>query len=371
MLARAVAAAGVLVALTASGCGDDDGAPGSTDGGDLSASVGDGGHDSDLSAGDVDLAGVDLSGYDLSRTSADLATPSPGSLWRIVSPIPSLGELHGVWGRGLDEAWVVGEAGAIAWTTDRGASWTVAHPTTKTLRAVWGVATDVFAVGDDGIVVHGTRGASGPMFSVEANDPGARRFVALSGRSTVDVFGGGEGAVSVLRDMPSWTFGTIAGATTIGGVFVDGAGTLYVDALADGDGGIAPVVLSSTTRGASWTLHGRFAGGGTARAGAMWGSASNDLWAIVGDTVVEHWDGTMWKASGPSTFTPSPLRAVHGSSRFDVYLAGDGGAVYHTDDMGLTWTIDTTQTTAALRGIFSAGTRVWAVGAGGTVLTKP
>ena len=372
-------AAFTLVALGAlgaacAGCGDGDAPNNRGDGGtDLSANVGDGGGgDSDLSVEGADLAGLDLAGLDLTRPPIDLAMPNPGTLWRVVSPIPALGDLHGVWARGPDEAWVVGDAGAIAWTTDRGASWTVARPTTKALRAIWGVASDLFAVGDDGVVVHGTRGgAGGATFSVEATDPAPRRFVALSGRSVADVFGGGEGAATVIRDMPSWTFATIGGLTTIGGVFVDGAGTLYIDGLADADGGSSPVVLSSTTRGLGWSVQGRFAGGGTARAGAIWGSASNDLWAIVGDTALQRWDGAQWKAAGPTAFTPAPLRAIHGSSRFDVYLAGDGGAIYRTDDSGVTWAIDTSQTSVALRGIFSVGSRVWAVGAGGTVLTKP
>jgi hypothetical protein len=371
-IALAAAVVGALLAGCSGDAPDGDGDGGS----DLAAGTGDGGGGggggADLSAERDDLAGLDLAGLDLARSPLDLATPSPGTVWREVSPIPALGDLHGVWARGLDEAWVVGDSGAIAWTTDRGGSWTVAHPTTKTLRAIWGVADELFAVGDDGVVVRGTRGgAGGASFSVAATDPTPRRFVALSGRSIADVFGGGEGAATVIRDAPSWTFATIGGLTTIGGVFVDGAGTLYIDGLADADGGSAPVVLSSTTRGLTWSVQGRFAGGATARAGAIWGSASNDLWAIVGDTVVQRWDGAMWKPSGPTTFTPTPLRAIHGSSRFDVYLAGDGGAIYHSDDVGLTWAIDTSQTTVALHGVFSVGARAWAVGAGGTVLTKP
>lgn len=71
-------------------------------------------------------------------------------------PVPSNtnADLHGVWGAGGSEAWVVGKQGTILrWN---GSTWSqVASGTSRNLYAIWGLGpTDVWTVGAQGTILH-------------------------------------------------------------------------------------------------------------------------------------------------------------------------------------------------------------------------
>lgn len=76
--------------------------------------------------------------------------------------------------------------------------------------------------------------------------------------------------------------------------------------------------------------------------------------------------------------TPSGLKLIPKSITFDpnsgptdytIFIVGDRGSAYRSDDTGETWTELDTGTTQGLRGVFTySGTDIWAVGTAGTVL---
>jgi len=64
----------------------------------------------------------------------------------------------------------------------------------------------------------------------------------------------------------------------------------------------------------------------------VWGSASNDVWAVGGQGLIVHWDGTRW-VTVPSGTTES-LYAASGTASDDVWAAGPQ-AMLHRD--GTSW----------------------------------
>ncbi len=69
---------------------------------------------------------------------------------------PTTAALHGVWASGMSDVWVVGDGGIILHSVDGGASWSFeVSGTTAALRAIWGSSTtDLWIVGDEGTVLH-------------------------------------------------------------------------------------------------------------------------------------------------------------------------------------------------------------------------
>jgi len=131
--------------------------------------------------------------------------------------------------------------------------------------------------------------------------------------------------------------------------------------------------------GATWTpfaVHSTFVVDDVVDAGyrppleAVWGAASDDVWAVGGSRSIIHWNGQIWEDYG-SRLVPS-LRAVWGTAKNDVWAVGDAGLMVHWD--GRSWTtyqdaFGGTATTADLTGVWgSAGNDVWAIGAGAVLL---
>ncbi len=76
-----------------------------------------------------------------------------GSAWSSVSSGTTV-ELHGIWGSGANDVWVVGHAGTVLhWN---GSAWSgVTSGTTADLSSTWGSrANDVWAVGSPTEILH-------------------------------------------------------------------------------------------------------------------------------------------------------------------------------------------------------------------------
>lgn len=97
----------------------------------------------------------------------------------------------------------------------------------------------------------------------------------------------------------------------------------------------------------------------------VWGSAGNDVYAVgYGGTVV-HYDGSTWTAT--STGYGFDLWDIWGTSASNIYAVGSFGQIYHYD--GNTWTVMTSNTGNELRGIWGTSSNdIFAVGAIGTVV---
>lgn len=75
----------------------------------------------------------------------------------------------------------------------------------------------------------------------------------------------------------------------------------------------------------------------TATLYGVWAAAPDDVWAVGGtpdapaspNAVVLHFDGASWKAEDIGETRKIPFFKVWGSSKDDVYVVGDAGAVWH------------------------------------------
>lgn len=97
----------------------------------------------------------------------------------------------------------------------------------------------------------------------------------------------------------------------------------------------------------------------------MWGTSSNDVYAVGYEGTVLTYDGFTWSEMYyDSTVT---LRGVWGSDSDDIYAVGTNGTIVHFD--GRIWSEMATATTAGLLGVWgSSTTDVYAVGEQGTML---
>lgn len=115
-------------------------------------------------------------------------------------------------------------------------------------------------------------------------------------------------------------------------------------------------------------LRWQFEGGSTTREsrsfGAVWGASRDYVFAVAGRAILQFQrhphDPTLHYWS-PIAEAPVTLIALWGTSRFDMYAAGDSGVVMGYD--GNRWTVRRASSTAdQLLGLWSGGGDVWAVG---------
>jgi hypothetical protein len=108
--------------------------------------------------------------------------------------------------------------------------------------------------------------------------------------------------------------------------------------------------------GATW--RGRTGLGATDIMG-LFGTASNDVWAIVDGKTLWRWDGTAWQV--PTFASPFSVAAGWARTSTDAWLVGQSGTILHWN--GATWASTTSGTVEDLTGVFGfAANDVWAVG---------
>jgi hypothetical protein len=78
-------------------------------------------------------------------------------------------------------------------------------------------------------------------------------------------------------------------------------------------------------RGALFAASLALACGGSSRGYGVWGSASDDVWAVGYAGTILHWDGTLCSMV-PST-TTAPLDAVWGSGPRSAFAVGQDGTI--------------------------------------------
>ncbi|MBI3032103.1 thioredoxin domain-containing protein [Candidatus Woesearchaeota archaeon] len=97
----------------------------------------------------------------------------------------------------------------------------------------------------------------------------------------------------------------------------------------------------------------------------IWGSSSNDVFAVGWDGTILHYDGNTWTEM--ESGTPYTLFNIWGSSSNDVFAVGWDGTILHYD--GNTWTEMESGTKVGLNGIWgSSSNDVFAVGHDGIIL---
>ena len=97
----------------------------------------------------------------------------------------------------------------------------------------------------------------------------------------------------------------------------------------------------------------------------VWGSASNDVFAVGDSGTVLHWNGSAW--SKMTTGTTAELHRVWGTSGSNVYVSGAGGTLLRYD--GSSWSTVTVPTSESLERIWgSSASDLYVGGANATLL---
>lgn len=217
-----------------------------------------------------------------------------GDQWDIVAN-PFDDELHGIWASAADDVWVVGGDTGFSGTSIighyDGQQWTkVDSPIDDHLIDVWGAGeNEIWAVGDDAILFYDGTGWEIEVPSV----PGWPRAGWASGSDDV------------------WIAGDIATDDVLQLLHYDATEWHTVD---------TPV--ESSGHGSS--------GPSSPRSNAIWGSGSDDVWAVGGgnDGNVLHFDGNDWSPAGPPT--TEWMYGVSGTGPDDVWVVG-ASAIWRFD----------------------------------------
>ncbi|MBF0497109.1 MAG: WD40 repeat domain-containing protein, partial [Deltaproteobacteria bacterium] len=185
--------------------------------------------------------------------------------------------------------WVVPALGEAGWTG-------MPSPTSKILRGVWGSSgTDVFAVGDDGVILH---------YNGSGWDMSSRSLYQFSG-----VWGSsGTGVLAV---------GTMLSSGTV--LRYDG---------------------STWSKMTSWGYP----------LSSIWGSSATDIFAGGFNTIL-HYNGSNWTNMYDSSQSNDYFLSVWGSSGTDVFAAG-ARSVQHYN--GTAWTAMSIPTSNTLRGLWGS-----------------
>ncbi len=210
-----------------------------------------------------------------------------------------------------DPRFVEGISAAVLWDIYDDTGWsTMVSGTLNSLNGVWGSSgRDVYAVGDNGTILHHYSQGWTPMQSNTSND-----LQSIWGSSRANVFAVGSNGTILRFDGQSWS----------------------------------PMDSGITT-----TLHG------------IWGSYKADVFAVGSNGTILHYDGQAWSSMNSGTTTT--LNGVWGSSGTDVFAVGNGGTVLHYD--GQTWSSMNSGSPNHLNGIWGdKWGKVFVVGLQNTIL---
>lgn len=227
-----------------------------------------------------------------------------GREWKTVSS-GTESALQSIWGSVTDagaDIYTVGNGGTVLHTSGRG--WTpVATNTTENLADIWGTGAEVMAAGTNGTILNLTQSSS-------KNENYVLR--SIWGSSATDVFAVGESGTVLHTDGSSWTtmpsdttqwLNAIWGDPQSGDVFAVGEN----GAIIHYDG----TTWNAMTSGVSVALHG------------IYGTAADNLYVVGDSGVVLHYNGAAWSvllAGGIS------LRDVWADDR-QVVAVGDDGLI--------------------------------------------
>jgi hypothetical protein len=252
----------------------------------------------------------------------------------------------GVWGTAPDNVWF----GECKWDGEK-----IVQPLASALGPIWGTGPSdmwIDAVHWDGQTV--------TDYTANGLDYGP---TALFGLSTTDVWAiVHAGRIVHFGASRTWNE-VIAGADAsseapgglASGIWQVGANALWITGLYNQiylyDGGTLVPIPNTGVPPSDGLL-------------GVWGSATNDLWAVGKNGAILHGDGTGWMSvASPTTNT---LRAVSGSAADDVWVVGDAGTILHWN--GVAWSAAPSNTSADLLAVWATVGYVVAVGAKGTVL---
>lgn len=240
--------------------------------------------------------------------------------WRVHGSAPAQ-PLNGVWGRGADDVWMVGDHGLVLhW--DGAALEPVPFPRDAALTTVWGAGDDLWVSGLERTLAR-RRGGEWQLMDVSSAPVGTFQGGADLGGGDVLVAGGDQSG--------------LFGSTRNAGVLLRGRGDTLSEILrtpaalstvwADGGGG----AWIGGQGGYLW----RYERGQVTRAAShlstyvnlteVHGARGNDVWAVGSAGTILHWDGSTWSSSIAAE--PAPVVQLLGRSPQDLLALLKDGVV--------------------------------------------
>ena len=278
--------------------------------------------------------------------------------------LPVAYDLRGIYAADATHAWAVGTGGILVFD---GTGWAVATApalhTAEGLESIWGsAATDLYVVSSEGRIFHSDGSAWTEQTGINAPDT----LVAISGSSASDVWAVGFSG-SVAHRTSAWQIvdpqtlvsfagvdahtGTVFGAAGFGTLARNSGGTWTTKAVAApfNNGSLRDVWAVSATD--AWAVGDavqndlrppifHYDGAAITQAvpigafaavdfNAIWGTSGTNIYAAGTDGTIVHFDGTMWAPISSTTPGRNALKRIHGSAPDDIYVVGDGGALWH------------------------------------------
>ncbi|MFC1983290.1 WD40/YVTN/BNR-like repeat-containing protein, partial [Chloroflexota bacterium] len=230
-------------------------------------------------------------------------------------------DLYGIWGSSSSDVFAVGENGTILHYN--GIYWSpMSSNTTNRLQSIWGSSSDVFAVGLWGTVLHYNGSVWDPMGGV-TND-----LYGVWGTFPSSVFSVGLWDAIFYYNGSTWD--SMSSGTTRS--FYDVWGTSSSDVFIVGMQGSA-----HHYNGISWS---QMSSSTTNRLQGIWGFSASDVFAVGMLGTIVYYDGSTWSSMNSGTI--DALYGIWGSSSSDVFAVGENGTILHmtteeTGDTDINW----------------------------------
>lgn len=257
--------------------------------------------------------------------------------WCWMFPQPQGNTLWSVWGSSATDAWAVGDSGALLHFT--GDKWQpVVSPTNNALWSVWGTsASDVWAVGDRATVLH-YDGQSWTPYSIAADPNGGACSTSaqcLSGQAC-------DTGAGVCKGTPIGSLYAVWGTGADDVWMVGGSGTVLHKS-----GGNLTRLHPPNMPAYNSLLHG------------VWGTGGS-IWTIGAGGVVNKFDGTNWSTATIGDATTTILTTITGTDANNIFVGALDGALRHFS--GGSWMTVSPFANNGIYGLWAQGTDVYAVG---------
>jgi hypothetical protein len=276
--------------------------------------------------------------------------------------------LNGIWGSSGTDVFAVGDNGIILHYN--GSKWSQMDSGTATdLLSVWGSsASDIYTAGDDGFIFH----YNGSVWS-KLDNPISYTIYDIWGSSKTDIFFSGpriyhydgSGWLNMYDDF--WGFDKIWGSSGTDVFAVRGSskiihydGNMWSEMDSGSDSGFYALWGSSSSNvyffthsnyivhfdGMDWDV---ISLNDSYNIYDAWGSSNSDIFAVTASGEVIHYNGSTWSEIYHDT-NYTDLNAVWGSSGQDVFFVGDQGLILHYGGQSATTTTVSNTTTSSHSG---------------------
>ncbi len=253
--------------------------------------------------------------------------------------------LRGIAGTSNTDCFIVGTGPAVQRYTGSGV-WTDVTPAgvTANLNAVWVQGNDLYAVGAGGTII--SCNTSTMTWNTSITSPVTENLLSIWGSSATDLFACGENGTIIHYNGTNWF---VESAGSLNGISASGPNDLW----AVGDSGW---ILHGDGAG-HWTP--QTAVPSSADLLAVQALTPSDVMAVGRNGTVLRYNGSTWTLSSPAIVD---LYAVFAIDATDIFACGDNGTVIFWN--GSTWApYYRTGTAARLTGLWASSiSNVWAVG---------